>query len=289
MMDDDGAAVAVVLVSYHTGPILTPAVASVLADPAVREVVVVDNGNPPGALADLPIDPRLSVLTGHGNVGFAAGCHIGVSATSAPLVLILNPDCMVPDLVLTRLVAAMAGTPEPWIASPVVRGQDGREQAGGRRWLPSPGRCLAEATGFSRLPFARNWGVTQRHRPLTPGRMPVPALSGAFMLMPRTTWTSLGGLDSGYFLHVEDLDIAARLQAAGGRCWVVGDLAVLHVKGTSAAPAWTVERHKIAGFRRYFAQHNPGPLGMLALGVIAIGLWARTRLRRLARRARRHS
>ena len=277
---------AVVLVSYRTGPALHGAIASVLDEPLVAELALVDNGNPPGALDDLPADPRLTLITGHGNVGFAAGVHIGVTATSAPLILILNPDSVVPTGVLPALVTALAAEAEPWIASTLVVSSDGREQAGSRRRTATPWRAIGEALQLWRVPGLGRWRISMvRERPV-PTLQPVGALSGAFMLLSRRTWDALGGLDRGYFLHVEDLDLCLRLHRRGGRCLVHGGLSVVHVKGTSDAPAWTVERHKIRGFRRYFGQHFPGLMAVLAVGVVATALFVRTGLRAAAARVR---
>ncbi len=275
-----------VLVSYRTGPALHGAIASVLDEPLVAELVLVDNGNPPDALADLPADPRLKVVTGHGNVGFASGVHLGVAASSAPLLLILNPDCVVPTGVLPALMEALAHEPEPWIASTLVRGSDGREQAGCRRRTATPWRAIGETLQLWRLPGLGRWRISMmRDRPL-PILAPVEALSGAFMLLTRRTWDQLGGLDRRYFLHVEDLDICARLGRIGGRCLVHGGLSVVHVKGTSDAPAWTVERHKIRGFWRYFSQHFPGPMAVIAISIVAAALFVRTGLRAAAAHVR---
>ncbi len=274
------------LVSYHTGPALHAAVTSVLDEALVTEVVLVDNGNPPGALDDVSDDPRLRILSGHGNVGFAAGVHIGVAASQAPLLLVLNPDSVVPTGVLPALIAALEGQPEPWVASPLVRGSDGREQAGCRRREASPGRCISEALKLWRLPGLGRWRVSMQREMPIPALCVVPALSGAFMLMTRATWDRMGGLDQGYFLHVEDIDFCLRLTRAGGRCLVHGGLSVVHMKGTSDAPAWVVERHKIDGFARLFRTHYPGALGAVALVTIAVGLWCRTWLRAAADRVR---
>jgi hypothetical protein len=262
------------------------AVASVLDEPMVAELVLVDNGNPDDAFADLPLDPRLRVITGHGNVGFAAGVHLGVAASSAPLLLILNPDCVVPTGVLPALIDALAREPQPWIASPLVRGADGREQAGCRRRTATPWRSIGEALQLWRLPGLGRWRISMVRERAAAGLNPVDALSGAFMLLQRETWTTLGGLDRGYFLHVEDLDLCLRVQRIGGRCLVHGALSVVHVKGTSDTPAWTVERHKIRGFWRYFRRHFPGPMAAVAIAVVAAALAVRTGLRAVAARVR---
>ena len=65
----------VILVSFHTGEPLFRAMASVLRQAAPVELIVVDNGNPEPVVAQLramaAADTRMTVLSGHGNVGFS--------------------------------------------------------------------------------------------------------------------------------------------------------------------------------------------------------------------------
>jgi GT2 family glycosyltransferase len=247
--------ISVVVVSYRTGPTLHACLARVLAEPGVGEVVLVDNGNDAATLETVlrraAAEPRLRVLTGHGNVGFAAGCNRGARATTGRLLLLLNPDCLIEPGSLDKLRAAVGDPAQPWIATVRVLDETGAEQRGGRRNEGTPGQCLVEALRLGGVLT----GLNLNRAPL-PGRLTaVPAISGAFMLMPRSTFDALGGLDEGYFLHVEDLDFCLRLRRAGGVAYFAPDVTCTHVKGTSAAPALAVERHKVHGFRRFFRTH----------------------------------
>jgi GT2 family glycosyltransferase len=249
------ASISVVVVSYRTGATLMACLDRVLADPAVGEVVLVDNGNDAETIAALTrraaAAPRLRVLSGHGNVGFAAGCNRGARATSGSHLLLLNPDCLIEPGSLAALLAAVGAPPHPWIATVRVLDEGGAEQRGGRRNEGTPGQCLVEALRLGGV-FT---GLNLHRAPLPDRLIAVPAISGAFMLMPRPTWDALGGMDEGYFLHVEDLDLCARLRRAGGVAYFAPDLACTHVKGTSAASSLFVERHKVQGFRRFFRTH----------------------------------
>lgn len=285
--------IGVVMVSYHTGPALFASLAAVLAEPEVARVVLVDNGNDPGTRARLAglaaAEPRLAVAPQSANLGFAGGCHAGARLVDLPLLLLLNPDCVVQPGALGALVAAAAAEPGDWIATVRLADPDGREQRGGRRTEASPLQCLGEALKLHRL-FGRRLGgdrlrVNLAGDPLPPGLSTVPAISGAFMLMQRATWDRLGGLDAGYFLHVEDLDLCHRLRAAGGRCLVLGGAECRHAKGTSEASGWVVERHKAAGFWRYFDQHYRSRYGVVAIAaiwmVLVIGMFGRLVLARV--------
>jgi GT2 family glycosyltransferase len=282
--------ISVVIVSYCTGASLHACLDRVLAEPTVGEVVLVDNGNDPATVDALTsraaAAPRLRILSGHGNIGFAAGCNRGARAATGRFLLLLNPDCLIARGSLAALLAAVGATPEPWIATVRVLDETGAEQRGGRRNQGTPGQCLVEALRLNRVLT----GLNLNHAPLPAKLAAVPAISGAFMLMPRATYAALGGMDEGYFLHVEDLDFCLRLQRAGGRAYFAPDLTCTHVKGTSAASALFVERHKVRGFRRFFRTHfaasHPRVVLEAAWLLLAGGLLVRGWLQDLKRSSR---
>jgi N-acetylglucosaminyl-diphospho-decaprenol L-rhamnosyltransferase len=246
----------VVVVSFHTGPALPDCVDSVLSQAGLVELIVVDNGNPEEARSWLAsraaADPRLKLITGHGNVGFAAGCNRGVAASRGGLILLLNPDCVIEPGTLVRGQALLAGRPEVALVGGRLLNPDGSDQRGGRRHLLTPGSAIVEALRLDLLGLTR---VNRHEERLPDGPVAVDCISGAFMLMPRRAYEAVGGMDEGYFLHVEDADFCLRVRRAGGIVLFDPDLRVRHRRGTSRSSVIRVEWHKARGFIRYFHKH----------------------------------
>ena len=75
------ARISAVVVTYHSGDVLRACLTSLLASPDCEEIVLVNNGNPDKVLSDLSAwteaEPRLKLITGHGNVGFGRACNLG--------------------------------------------------------------------------------------------------------------------------------------------------------------------------------------------------------------------
>ncbi|MGE0744759.1 MAG: glycosyltransferase family 2 protein [Rhodospirillales bacterium] len=271
-------AVSAVMVSYHTGAVLAQSVAAVLAQPEVAELIVVDNGNPLDVVAWLQRlareDSRVTLVTGHGNVGFAAACNLAATRARGRFLLLVNPDCIVPPGALGALLAETARLHGPWLAGCRLVNPDGSDQRGSRRALLTPLSALSETLRLDRL-FPRNprFRRLNLHEGPTPAETTqVPAISGAFMLLPTADYLALGGMDDGYFLHVEDLDFCWRFTAAGGRIWFVPAATVTHHQGSSRAAAVGIEWHKARGFVRYFRKNFRAaqPPALLALLVVLI-------------------
>jgi N-acetylglucosaminyl-diphospho-decaprenol L-rhamnosyltransferase len=78
------------------------------------------------------------VLTGHGNVGFAAACNMGAKEASGEYLLLLNPDCVLQRDALIDLIRLTEGAACPWVAGCRIVNPDGTDQRGSRRELPTP-------------------------------------------------------------------------------------------------------------------------------------------------------
>jgi N-acetylglucosaminyl-diphospho-decaprenol L-rhamnosyltransferase len=286
--------VSTVIVSYRTGPVLFDCLAALLAETGIAEVVLVDNGNPGetvgrlGALAAQSCG-RMQIVGDGVNRGFSAGVNLGAAVSTAERLLILNPDAVLAPGSLAALEAALqtgltAGA-EPVVVGGKIVGEDGLEQAGCRRRRLTAGSALGTFLGLSVLgrlvPALAS--INRTREPEPPGPVPMGAVSGALMYLSREGFHQLDGFDEGYFLHVEDLDICRRAEEAGGAVIYTPLASARHLGATSEAPSRVVERHKAAGFRRYFRKfaRTPGDKLVAACLVpaIALALDLRVRLR----------
>jgi hypothetical protein len=246
--------VSVVMVVYRTGPALFRSIAAVLAEPLVEDFVVVDNGSDPADEAELQEiaarEPRLRLVQGQGNVGFARGCNLGAAAAYGSRLLILNPDAYIqPDCI------------EALIEGARVLNTDGSEQRGARRGEFTPLRTL--------LNFAQLSGdLHMDDQPVPDGPLAVPTISGSCFYVSREDFERLGGFDEGYFLHVEDIDLCWRARRAGGSVVFQPKAVVLHEGSTSQSLPLRVELHKGRGFVRYFIKRaDTLPQRLLAWGL----------------------
>ena len=114
--------VAVVMVSFYTGPALRrrsidDAVLAQRYRARTYRSGQRQSGRGDGG-AESPVSPAsgIGVLTGHGNVGFAAACNMGAKEASGEYLLLLNPDCILQRNALIDLIRLTEGAARPWVA-----------------------------------------------------------------------------------------------------------------------------------------------------------------------------
>jgi len=246
------------------------------------ELIIVDNGNPEEVKTKLKdmaaTDARITLITGHGNVGFGKGNNIGVAAAQGDYVLILNPDSELHDGSLLKLHAHAAKLTPPFMIGARILNEDGTDQRGCRRELLTPMTAFIEALHLSWLfPGLR---LNLHDAPIPDSIAPMPAISGAFMFMPRKDYERIGGFDEGFFLHVEDLDFCFRFRKAGGEIYFAPDVPVTHIGGTSESTSDFIELCKAKGFTRYFHRNFSDKYPLLFLWSLDIAIWGRYLLRR---------
>ena len=255
--------VSVVMVTYMTGPALFEAITAVLHDIDVCELIIVDNGNDQETRRKIGEFARESnkihLIQGQGNIGFSKANNLGAKSARGDYLLFLNPDAILREGTLRKLVSCGSRLKGPWIVGAMLRLTNGNEQCGARRDLLTPWRAFVSFTPLHKLPFL---DTIHRHNDPVPNQpISIDVVSGACMLMQRTGFDSIGGFDEDYFLHVEDIDICRRASNEGGDIYFVPDAEVTHYGSTSRVRRQTIEWEKAKGFIIYFKKFAKTPLG----------------------------
>ncbi|WP_411832995.1 glycosyltransferase family 2 protein [Pseudoxanthomonas mexicana] len=265
----DPRAIAAVVVSHESAATLDDCLLRLRAARDVAEIRVVDNASQDDTLEIVQrhalADPRLRFIANPDNPGFAVGCNQGAGDSSAPWLAFVNPDLRVEADTLARLRDHAVALGGPALLGVDLVGEDGRRDPAARRRDPDFAAMLASPARAA-LDVPRDPELAVQ---------PVEAISGALMLLPRDLFARLGGLDEGYRLHAEDLDLCRRARMAGARVAVVNELAVVHVRGVSSrARPLFVEWHKHRGLWRYFRKFEASRRSVFTHATVAGAIWA---------------
>ena len=270
--------ISVIIVNHNAGTLLTRCVDSVLEQ--VQEVIIADNASTDTSLAELetrfPSENRLKQIHTGANLGFSAGCNIGLNTVTTPYILFLNPDCLPEKKSIKRLHQVIESDPHIGMVGGRLINPDGTEQGGGRRAFPTPWRSFVRAFGLYRLEkyWPRLFFDFHLHQqPLPQVPITVEAISGALMLVRREAIESVGNWDEGYFLHCEDLDWCMRFRQKDWQVMFVPDAPVMHYRGTcsKAHPlfvAWHKHKGMLRFYKKFFREKYSGSLmGLVILGI----------------------
>lgn len=262
--------VAIVIVTHNSASEIGACLDALRHLPNI-EVVVVDNASADSTRTEVEVR-GIRLIANTTNVGFAAAVNIGIRATAAPLVLLLNPDAH-----LVRGLEALTAhfdDPGTGAAGGMLVGPDGKPQAGFMaRNLPTPAALILEVLGINRLWPSNpvNWHYRCKGLdPMAPGIVEQPA--GAFLMFPRAVWGKLGGFDERFRpIWFEDVDFCARLKAAGLKACYDPKAMASHTGGHSIAPLSTGERERYwyGSLLEYGAKHyRPAAFRALCVAVM---------------------
>lgn len=259
--------VAVIIVNYNCGELLTDCVRSVLGSSVPVKVFVSDNGSIDGSIEYLRKqveDERLQIVLNDENLGFAKASNVVLPSIDSDFLLCLNPDAVIEPDTIERMLKEMQDRPGVGMGGCLILNRDGTEQCGCRRRVPTPVRTLIRVLHLDGpFPFLREKGMLLHKEPLPLEPEEQEAISGAFMLVRLEALEDVGPMDEDYFLHCEDLDWCMRFRQKGWKILFVPNVSIVHAKGScSHSRPIRVEWHKHKGmvrfYRKFFRQQYPG-------------------------------
>ncbi|MBU1730692.1 glycosyltransferase family 2 protein [Patescibacteria group bacterium] len=227
----------VVLVNWNAGPQLAEAVTSIAQHHhnLVSSVIIIDNASIDDSLAQVEaftgLPFQLQIIRNADNRGFGAACNQGAAVATEDYLLFLNPDtCLLADSLSVPL--SFMEQPENTgvgICSIQLLDESGRVARSCARF-PSLGIFLAQVLGLNKLPWFRSWGTHMSEWDHAKTRE-VDHVIGAFYLVRRSLFESLGGFDERFFVYLEDLDFSLRARQAGWRTVYLTEAQAFHAGG----------------------------------------------------------
>lgn len=231
--------VSIVIVNWNTRDLLRGCLASVAAQTrAAHEVIVVDNASTDGSPAMVRDEfPGVVLVANTDNRGFAGANNQGLRLARGRHLLLLNPDTIVLDHAIDRMLAWLALHPDVGCVGCQVLEGPGVLQ---RTCFADPGplNLAIVELGLMRLAprlpfFGRPWYLDWDRR----SQRDVDVVSGMFMLVPRPVMDRVGLLDDAFFIYAEEADWCRRIRKAGWRCVFVPEAQIIHLDGGSKSTA----------------------------------------------------
>jgi len=182
------------------------------------EVIVVDNNSADGRTDEIEKKfPRFRFIRNKINGGYAYGCNTGASYSGGENLLILNPDTIVEESEIEKLLNALRSNPGYYIISCKQLRGDGKEMKASGSF---PGLFRARK-GKSKNENSENVTFPDW-------------VSGSVMMMRKEIFEKLKGFDEDFWMYYEDVDICRRTRNSGGEIAFYNNIAVRHDHGGSS-------------------------------------------------------
>lgn len=229
--------VSILVVSYNTCAMTRAALDSVLTETKEisYEVIAVDNASADGSaemIAAHPLRPQFIRL--NENIGFARANNLAARRARGRYILLLNPDTLVLNRAIDRLVAFARREPKARIwggRTLYASGSLNPSSCWGRMTLWN---LFCRATGLTgwfpqaELFNGEAYGGWQRD---TARRVDI--VSGCFFLIERELWEGLNGFDPLFFMYGEEADLCLRAHAFSARPMITPFATITHYGGAS--------------------------------------------------------
>lgn len=199
------------------------------------EMIVVDNASDDGSVEILRQKfPDITLIANNVNVGFGAANNQAMRIAKGKYFLLINPDTIVREDTFIKMIEFFEKVPEAGIAGCKVLNPDGSLQLSCRRSFPGPWTSFTKVTGLSTFfPKSRilaRYNLTYLDENQT---YEVDAVSGAFLMMRKEVYKSIGGFDEQFFMYGEDLDLCYRVQKSNYKVFYLHSTEIIHYKGES--------------------------------------------------------
>ena len=218
----------IVIVSYNVRYYLEQCIVSVqrAAKDIDHEICVVDNASADDTVDYLRrrIADSITIIESQHNLGFARANNLAIRQTESEYVLLLNPDTIVADDSLSRVLDFMDSHQQAGGAGAMMLNPNGTRALESRRGRPTPWVALLKMLGFTRRYYMSHLPWDEAGR--------IDVISGAFCMLRREALDKVGLLDEDFFMYGEDIDLSCRLLGGGYENWYV-PATIVHYKGES--------------------------------------------------------
>jgi hypothetical protein len=233
--------VTIVIVNWNSKDMLRDCLSSIIKHNNVDSIriVVIDNDSSDSSAEMVKNSfPFVKIINSGGNIGFARANNIAIPHIETPFVLFLNPDTLVYDGTIDKMVQFMKNHNEVGAVSCKMKylegqsdkiGADGGAQTLALQWFPSP------LTEFITILFLTDKNI-QRFKKYLPYHDPnksgyLNKLMGTCMMVRKKVMDDVGGFDERFFMYGEDADLSKRISDNGWKLYYMSEAEIVHLCG----------------------------------------------------------
>lgn len=196
--------VSVIILNYNGNQFIQRCLETVLADSyQPREIILVDNASADGSMQlAKPYSDHVHIILNPKNYGFPKGCNQGIKHAKGDIIVLLNIDTEVTPAWLESLV-------KPLLQDQLIAMTASKLLFPDRKTIQFAGGCIHP----NGLTSHDGYGVTDEGQ--FDNAKECGYVTGASAAIRRSALDAVGGMDEGFPLYYEDVDLCVRMHQAG--------------------------------------------------------------------------
>jgi N-acetylglucosaminyl-diphospho-decaprenol L-rhamnosyltransferase len=228
----------IIVVSYNTRDKTVACLESIYAqDDSDRvRVIVVDNDSGDGSPEAIrKTFPQADVVDSGSNMGFARAVNLAADHSDEDYLLLLNPDALLLPGSLCALLDFAGAHPQYGIYGGRIVDENGVTDPSSCWGAPTLWGLACFGTGVSTaFPRSRVFNPESLGRWQRDSVREVPVITGCLLLVRRSDFLAVGGMDPRFFLYSEDVEFCLRAKGLGLSSVVVPDAVIRHEGGAAS-------------------------------------------------------
>ena len=234
--------VSIIIVNWNAGKYLQETIESLVEKTKniSYELIIVDNNSNRDEESFLYIQNVLSkwnnftFIKADENLGFSKANNIGISISKGRNILILNPDVIFHNNILKILSDYLDENDDVGMIGPKVLSYDGSFQQPCLRGKPYPKDTLFHIIGlakaFPQNEYFNGYALWHVNRNIINECW---ALSGCCMMIKKSLYDEIGGIDEQFFMYQEETDWGIRTKNVGKKVIYNPNAVVTHYQGVT--------------------------------------------------------
>ena len=223
--------VAVIILNWNGEKLLREFLPEVIAttDPTIARVIVADNGSTDGSRRLLESEfADVEHIYFDTNHGFAGGYNLAIDLTDYRYTVLLNSDVATSAGWINTLYRFMEDHPDVGACQPKLLSFNDTQKF---EYAGAAGGFI-DRNGY---PFCRGriFGTCETDDGQYDSDIEIFWASGACLMVRSELYRKVGGLDTAFFAHMEEIDLCWRIMLAGYKIMAVCDTSVFHLGGGS--------------------------------------------------------
>ncbi|MBI4723070.1 MAG: glycosyltransferase family 2 protein [Candidatus Stahlbacteria bacterium] len=262
----------IIIVNWNVKHLLESCLASIyrFTKEIEFEIIVIDNNSPDRSVEMIKSKyPQVYLIENKENVGFAKASNQGIKVGKGDYFLLLNPDTIVHEESIDKMLNFILKRPDIGILGPKVLNPDQTIQLVCSGRVPTLSKVFLWQTFFKidkNLDGSNPWYFT----PFTTTE--IDWVSGVCMMIRKEVFKQIGLMDENIFAYFEDVDFCYRARLKGWKVYYFNEAKITHL----LAKSWTFFPSKIVTIKLeseliFFAKHYGKNVAFICMLLTAYG------------------